>query len=67
LGKIWGDRISPKAVWHVVKAAAKRAAPVRGYVTWEAESLSRFNSCLATYRLRQLNGISAASRDSAMR
>jgi site-specific recombinase XerD len=24
LGKIWGDRISPKAVWHVVKAAAKR-------------------------------------------
>jgi integrase len=25
LGQIWGDRITPKAVWHVVKAAAKRA------------------------------------------
>jgi site-specific recombinase XerD len=25
LGKIWGDRITPKAIWHVVRAAAKRA------------------------------------------
>ena len=25
LDKIWGDRITPKAIWHVVKAAAKRA------------------------------------------
>jgi integrase len=25
LDKIWGDRITPKAVWHVVRAAAKRA------------------------------------------
>ena len=25
LGKIWGDRITPKAVWQIVKAAAKRA------------------------------------------
>lgn len=24
LGKIWGDSITPKAIWHVVKAAAKR-------------------------------------------
>jgi integrase len=24
-GKIWGDGITPKAIWHVVKAAAKRA------------------------------------------
>jgi integrase len=24
-GKIWGDRITPKAVWQVVRAAAKRA------------------------------------------
>jgi integrase len=24
LGKTWGDRITPKAIWHVVKAAAKR-------------------------------------------
>jgi site-specific recombinase XerD len=25
LDKIWGDGITPKAIWHVVKAAAKRA------------------------------------------
>src|SRR5215471_4160520 len=25
MGKIWGDRITPKAIWHVVKTAAKRA------------------------------------------
>lgn len=25
LGKVWGDRITAKAIWHVVKAAAKRA------------------------------------------
>jgi site-specific recombinase XerD len=24
LGKIWGDSITPKAIWHVVKAASKR-------------------------------------------
>ena len=24
LDKIWGDGITPKAIWHVVKAAAKR-------------------------------------------
>src|ERR1035437_2802685 len=24
-GKIWGDGITPKAIWHIVKAAAKRA------------------------------------------
>ena len=25
LDKVWGDGITPKAIWHVVKAAAKRA------------------------------------------
>ena len=25
LGKIWGDGITPKAIWHIVKGAAKRA------------------------------------------
>jgi len=25
LGTIWGDGITPKAIWHIVKAAAKRA------------------------------------------
>jgi integrase len=26
LGKVWSDRITPKAIWHVAKAAAKRAS-----------------------------------------
>ena len=26
MGKIWGAGITPKATWHVVKAAAKRAS-----------------------------------------
>ena len=25
LGKIWGAGLTPKAIWHIVKAAAKRA------------------------------------------
>jgi hypothetical protein len=25
MGKIWGDGITPKTIWHVVKAAATRA------------------------------------------
>jgi len=25
MGNVWGDRITPKAIWHVVKAAAKHA------------------------------------------
>jgi len=25
LGKLWGARLTPKAIWHIVKAAAKRA------------------------------------------
>src|ERR1700722_5577005 len=30
LDKIWGDSIAPKAIWHAVKAAAKRFAPSLG-------------------------------------
>jgi site-specific recombinase XerD len=25
MGKLWGTGITPKAIWHVVKASAKRA------------------------------------------
>jgi integrase len=25
MGKIWGDGLTPKAIWHVVKAGARRA------------------------------------------
>ena len=73
LGKIWGDRITPKAIWHIVKAAAKRAcikelaAPVHDYVIWRVENLSRFSFCLGTHRFRQRSAISGANRNSAKR
>ena len=52
LGKISGDKITAKAIWHVVKAAAKRAGiktlalhDLRlnwcGYAIWPAENLNR--------------------------
>jgi site-specific recombinase XerC len=74
LDKIWGDKITPKAIWHVVKAAAKRAdiknlaphdLPVLGYAISQAESLSKFSFYLDTHRFTQPSGISAASRNSA--
>jgi len=43
LGKIWGDRITPKAIWHIVKAAAKRAGALL-----EARKLGRENFLLST-------------------
>jgi integrase len=78
LGKIWGDRITPKAIWHVVKAAAKRAgiqnlapmtcaAPAHGYATWPEASLSRSSFCLDTHRLKRLSATLVASRNSATR
>jgi len=78
LGKIWGDRNTPKAVWDVVRPAAKRD-DIKGLAPHDLRrtcarvchlaggELSRFNFCLDTHPLRQLNGTSAASRDSAMR
>jgi len=78
LGKIWGDGITPKAIWHIVKAAAKRVgirdlAPhdlrrtCHGYAIWRAENLNRFSFYWGTPRCRQRNAISAASRNSAKR
>ena len=77
-GKIWGDGITPKAIWHIVKAAAKRAgirdlAPhdlrrtCARLCIWRAGNLNRFSFCLATTRFRQRNVTSAASRNSAKR
>jgi integrase len=74
LGKIWGDKITAKAIWHVVKAAAKRAgiktlAPhdLRRYAIWLAENLNRFSFYWDTHLLKQLSAISAASRNSVKR
>ena len=57
LERIWGDGITPKAIWYIVKAAAKHAAsrtllpmtcaaPVHVYAIWRAENLNRFSFCL---------------------
>ena len=78
LGKIWGEGITPKAVWHVVRAAAKKA-DIKGLAPHDLRrtcarlchlaggELEQIQFLLGTYRLRQLSGISAASSDSAMR
>jgi len=74
LDKISGAGITAKAIWHVVKAAARRAdiknllpttyvVPVPGYAISQAENLSRFNFCWDTYRFRPRNAISVANRD----
>ena len=78
LGKVWGDKITAKAIWHVVKASAKRAgiktlAPhdlrrtCAGYAIWLVENLNRFSFYWDTHRLKPLSAISAASRNSAKR
>ena len=47
LGKIWGDRITPKSVWHVVRAAAKRA---------DIKGLAPHDLCRTCARLGHLAG-----------
>jgi hypothetical protein len=50
------DKLAPHDL-RSCAACGMSDAPALGYVTWQAESFSRFNSCLGTYRLRQLNAI----------
>jgi hypothetical protein len=64
LGKIWGANLTPKAIWHIVKAAAKRAeiknlalmtyaAPAPDSVTWPGENSNRFSFYLAMRPFRR--------------
>ena len=76
--RIWGERITPKAIWHIVKAAAERAG-IKDLAPHDlrrtcarlchlaGENLSRFSFCSATPRFRRRNATSAASRNSAKR
>ncbi|HEX8813417.1 MAG TPA: tyrosine-type recombinase/integrase [Terracidiphilus sp.] len=75
-GKIWGEGITPKAIWHVVKAAALRAeiqnlAPHDLRRTCArlchsgAASWSRSSSCLGTLRFRLPSVTWAANRSCA--
>jgi hypothetical protein len=58
-GRVWGDGMSPKVLWDVVRTTAARAdidklaphdpsAPVPVCATWPAENWTRFSSCSAT-------------------
>jgi len=73
-GRVWGNGMSAKVIWDVVRAAAARAgidklahtisgAHVRGSVTSLAANWIRFNSCSGTSRSRRRNAILDASSD----
>jgi len=53
LGKIWGDRITPKAVWHVLKAAAKRA-DIKGLAPYDLRRTCARLCHLASGELEQI-------------
>jgi integrase len=78
LGRIWGAGLTPKAIWHIVKAAAKRAniknlAPhdlrrtCARLCHLAGENLNRFSSCLVTHRFRRPSTILDANRNCDMR
>ncbi|HET9308272.1 MAG TPA: tyrosine-type recombinase/integrase, partial [Candidatus Sulfotelmatobacter sp.] len=72
MGKAWGERLTEKAVWHVVreyaaKAAIDKLAPhnlrglVHGFATPREANWSRFSFCSVTFRFRQPNDISVVN------
>jgi integrase len=76
-GRVWGDGMSPKVLWDVVRAAVLAPAstnwrrticdePVRVCATWRAANWTRSSSCLATFPSRRRSAISDASRSSGM-
>jgi site-specific recombinase XerD len=72
LGTVWGDGMTEKVVWHVVKLHAKKLQiprlapqifgdPVPGSVTLQGENWNRFSSCWVTFLFKLPNATSAAS------
>src|ERR1700680_581610 len=62
VGRTWGDGVTVKAVWHIVKESARsigvaKLAPhdLRRYATHREASWSRFNFCWGTFRCRRPN------------
>jgi hypothetical protein len=78
-GKTWGEGMTVKAVWHIVKEAANRVgvaklAPhaicaelVLGSATPLEVSWNRFSSSWVTFRFRPPNAILAANREFGQR
>jgi integrase len=74
VGRAWGDGMTVKAVWHIVKESARnigvaRLAPhdlrrtcVLGSATHREASWSRFNFSWGTFRCRRANATLAAKQ-----
>jgi hypothetical protein len=71
-GKSWGDGLTEKAVWHVVREYARKAGierlaphdsagPVRGSVMLRVASSNRFSFSSGTSQFKRPSGTSAAS------
>ena len=76
-GRVWGDGMSPKVLWDVVRAAAARAAIEKlappdlrrtcaRLCHLQAANSIRFSSCSAMSPSRQPNGTLGASRSSGL-
>jgi hypothetical protein len=75
-GKIWGQGMTPKVLWEIVKRAVEtadidklalhdlRRTHVRVFAVWQEASSTKFNSSSATCPSRQPNITSAVSRSS---
>jgi hypothetical protein len=76
-GRIWGDGMTPKVLWEVVKNAVASSGiekrlhrtisdgPVPGYVISQAVSWTRPSSFSDTFRFKRLSGTLAANRNCA--
>ena len=73
MGRVWGDGMTAKVLWDVVRRAAARAAskswprticdgPVRACATWPAANSTRFSFCSVTSRSRRPSDTLGASR-----
>ena len=74
-GSVWGDGMTPKVLWEVVKKAATRAgieklAPhdlrrhALAYAISPAENSTKFSFCWGTFRFKRPNDTSGVSRGS---
>jgi hypothetical protein len=72
VGKTWGERLTEKAVWHVVREHATKAGidklaphdlrePVHGFATPPEAYWSKSSFCLVTFQFRQPTDISVAN------
>jgi hypothetical protein len=72
IGKAWGEGLTEKAVWHVLREYAAKtgidklaphdcAGHVLGFATPQEVKWSRSSFCLATFAFRQLSDILGAS------